>query len=444
MTVSTGTEAPGIGAPDGVGVPVEQTRVALGRPLRVALLYGREEASRRAVAQLALASGAEIVARVRATDPGSFVEAAQALRDAKPDVVVFQGGAKDQRALAELLEALRLGCGAQRPMPRIFSLVDTGVAEALRLRAAPFGFLHFAAASDMVEALRDLRRNGNEDLVLRDALIEDGARALATTSGTTALAVDVTERSTSLVLARPDGRVEAAHLVPLGLGMGADHVVVRASLDNVRRWLPWPIDAPALLERVWSRPRRPGDIATTEASVLLEMALAREAIAQGLRDVADAGLDVAAMRSAPAILITGRVASFPKLGQSLLVLVDGLEPTAVSTVFREPDDGRAERLAMVVSVMPRRPAKIKITRASGRSVARVDPGSFGLVAIGEDVEVAVDGAGIRGHGRSGELGLLIDARGRPLSLPERDSERIPAVTRWHTALQAAVGDRSRA
>jgi hypothetical protein len=74
----------------------------------------------------------------------------------------------------------------------------------------------------------------------------------------------------------------------------------------------------------------------------------------------------------------------------------------------------------------------------------VDPGSFGLVAIGEDVEVAVDGAGIRGHGRSGELGLLIDARGRPLSLPERDGERIPAVTRWHTALQAAVGDRSRA
>ena len=430
MTVSTGT------------APVEQTRVTLGRPLRVALLHGREEASRRAVTQLALASGAEIVARVRATDPRSFVEAAQALRDAKPDVVVIQGGATDQGALAELLEALRLGCGAQRPMPRIFGLVDTGVAEALRLRAAPFEFQHFAAGSKMVETLRDLRRDGNEDLVLRDALIEDAARALATTNGTAALAVDVTERSTSLVLARPDGRVDAAHLVPLGLGMGADHVVVRASLDNVRRWLPWPIDAPALLERVFNRPRRPGDVATTEAAVLLEMALAREAIAQGLRDVADAGLDVAAMRAAPAILITGRVASLPTSGQSLLVLVDGLEPNAVSTVFREPDEGAAERIAMVVSVTLRKPAKIRIVRASGRSVARVDPGSFGLVTIGEDVEVAINGAGVRGHGRSGELGLLIDARGRPLSLPERDGERIPAVAGWHTALQAAAADRS--
>jgi hypothetical protein len=436
MTVSTGTEARGVGAPVGVGVPVEQTLATLGQSLRVALVHGREEASRRAVAHLALASGTEVVARVRATDPRSFVEAAQALRDAKPDVVVIQGGPKDQGALAELLEALRLGCAAQRPAPRVFGLVDTGVAQAIREHADPFEFKRFATASEMVEALRDLRRAGNESIVLRDALIEDGARALATTNGTNALAVDVTERSTSLVLARADGRIEAAHPVPLGLGMGSDHVVVRASLDNVRRWLPWPIDAPALLERVFNRPRRPGDLATTEAAVLLEMALAREAIAHALRDAADAGFDVGAMRSAQAILITGRVASLPKSGQSLLVLVDGLEPSAVSTVFREPDEGGAERIGLVVPVMTRRSAKIRIVRASGRSVARVEPGTFGLVPMGEDVDVAVNGAGMRGHGRSGALGLLIDARGRPLSLPERDGERIPTVTRWHAALQA--------
>jgi hypothetical protein len=431
MTVSTGTET-----------SVEQISVGLGRSLRVALLYGRDETSRRAVAQLALAAGGEVVARVRATDPRSFVEAAQALRDAKPDVVVIQGGAKDQDALAEVLEALRLGCGAQQPSPRIFGLVDTGVAHALRLHADPFEFESFATGLELVEALREIRRARNDEIELRDTVIEDGARALAATNGTTALAVDVTEGSTSLVLARPDGRVEAAHFVPLGLGMGADHVVVRASLDNVRRWLPWPIDAPALLERVFNRPRRPGDVATTEAAVLLEMALAREAIAHALRDAADAGLDVAAMRSAPAILVTGRVASLPTSGQSLLVLVDGLEPSAVSTVFREPDEGGAERIGMVVPVMTRKSAKIRIVRASGRSVARVEPGTFGLVPIGEDVDIAVNGAGMRGHGRSGELGLLIDARGRPLLLPERDGERIPAVARWHAALRAIADDGS--
>jgi hypothetical protein len=433
MTVSTGTRAPG------VGVPVEETRVAFANPLRLALVHGREEASRRTVTHLALASGAEVVARIRATDPRSFVEAAQALRDARPDVVLIQGGSKDEAALAELLEALRLGCGAQRPLPHVFALVDTRVADDLARRASPFEFERFAAASEAVEALRDLRRGANDEVVLRDALIEDGARALATTNGTAALAVDVTERSTSLVLARPDGQIQAAHVVPLGLGMGADHVVVRASLDNVRRWLPWPIDTPALLERVFSRKGR-GEGSVTEATLLLEMALAREAIAHALRVAADAGLDVAAMRSAPSILITGEVASLPHGGQSLLVLVDGLEPSAVSTVFREPDEGRAERIGMVVSVVARRPAKIQIVRASGRSVARVDPGTFGLMAMDGDVDVAVRGAGVQGQGRSGALGVLIDARGRPLSLPERDGERIPAVARWHAALQAVAED----
>jgi hypothetical protein len=97
---------------------------------------------------------------------------------------------------------------------------------------------------------------------------------------------------------------------------------------------------------------------------------------------------------------------------------------------------------MVVSVVTRKPAKIRIVRASGRSVARVVPGSFGLAAMGADVEVAVDGGGVRGHGRTGELGVLIDARGRPLSLPERDTERLPAVAQWHTALHAIAEDRS--
>jgi hypothetical protein len=421
----------------GPRTPVEETRVALGRPLRVALLHGREDASERAVTQVALASGAEIVARARAADSRPFVAAAQALREAKPDAVLVQAGPKDEAALAELFEALRLGCGPQRPAPRIFALVEPRLVEELRRRAGPFQFDRYAAASDVVGALRDLRRAGSEE-GLRDALVEEGARALAATTATDALAVDVSDRVTSLVLARLDGRVEAAHLVPLGVGEGADRIVARSGLDNVRRWLPWPIDAPALLERVFNRVRLRAAPPTTEAAVLLEMALAREAIAHALRDAARAGFDVAAMRAAPAILVTGRAASLPRASQSLLVLVDGLEPTGVSTVFREPDDGRAERIAMVVPVNAKRSARIEFVQAAGRTMTKVTPGSFGFVPLGGDVDVAVSGAGVRGHGRSGALGALVDARGRPLSLPERDGERIPAVSRWHAAVQATA------
>jgi hypothetical protein len=426
VTVSAGPDA-----------PVEETRVALRRALRVALLSGRDDGSGREVARVALAAATLVALRAPPTGSRSFVEIAQALREAAPDVVLVHGGAKDEAVLSERLEALRLGCGPQRPAPRIFALTDAALAQALRPRARPFEFERFTDAAALVRALRDLRRGSSGHAVLRDALIEDAARSLATTTSADALAVDVSERSTSLVLARRDGGLESAHLVPLGLGEAADHVVARAGLDRVRRWLPWPIDTHTLLERVFNRARWSGAQPATEAALLLEMALAREAIAHALRDADDAGLDVVTMRAAPSILITGRAASFPRSSQSLLVLVDGLEPTAVSTVFREPDEGRAERIAMVVSLTPQRSAKLRFTRAAGHSETKVTPGAFALLPMSGDITAS--GAGVRGHGHAGSLGVLIDARGRPLSLPERDGERIPAVSQWHAALSAIAG-----
>jgi len=119
-------------------------------------------------------------------------------------------------------------------VPRVLALIGGGVADVLGRRARPLGCARVAAASEMIEALRDLRRAGDEEIVLRDALIEDGARALALTNRTAALAIDVTERSTSLVLARPDGRVEAAHLVEVG-EVGADQRTHAAGNIRERR-----------------------------------------------------------------------------------------------------------------------------------------------------------------------------------------------------------------
>lgn len=425
MTVSAGPEA-----------PVEEARVGLGKPLRVVALCGRDGASRRAVVGVALAAAAELGGVIATDDPRSFVEIAQSLRDASPDAILIRGEGRQTAALAELLEAVRLGCGARRPAPRILALGDARVSASLRPAAERFTLETFAEPASAVRALREERRASSPDLTLRDELIEDAARSLAASTDADALAVDVSERSTSLAFARPDGWLEAAHLVPLGLGEAADRVIARAGLDRVRRWLPWPIDAPALLERVFNRARWPGALPATEAALLLEMALAREAVAHALGDAAAVGLDVTAMRAAPSILITGRAALFPRAAQSLLVLVDGLEPTAVSTVFREPDEGGAERIAMIVAVSPGRSTTLSFVRAAGRSEERVIRGSFSLVPMTGDVDVSARGADVRGHGHAGALGVLIDARGRPLSLPERDGERIPVLARWLNSVRA--------
>jgi hypothetical protein len=54
------------------------------------------------------------------------------------------------------------------------------------------------------------------------------------------------------------------------------------------------------------------------------------------------------------------------------------------------------------------------------------------------VDVAVTGTPLKARGTAGELGIIVDARGRPLVLPPRDAERIPTVVRWFAALDLAV------
>ena len=425
MTVSTETSSP------------VEIGVALETPLRLVLAFGHRDSSRRAVARIALASCAEVRGVVPADDARSFVELAQNLRDAEPNaVLVCAADSKDIGSLNVMLEALRLGCAAQRPPPRVLALGPEGIVGRLRPAAGPFALERFGDEAAAVAALRALRRGGDERLTLRDELIEDAARSLAASTAGDSVVVDVSERSTSCVLARAGGELHAAHVAPLGLGEAADRVVLHAGVDRVRRWLPWPIDAPALLDRVFNRARWPGALPATELALGIEMALAREAIAHVLRDAAYAGLDVAAMRAAPTALVTGRAASFPRRAQTLLVFVDGLEPTAVTALLREPDDARAERVALVASLGAGRPVTLRLGHATGRDDRRVEPGSFTLAPLSGEVEVSAGSGELRGRGHAGALGLLVDARGRPLPLPPRDAERIPAVAGWHAQIGA--------
>ena len=414
----------------GTSTPVERTRVALEKPTRVLLVVSRDPAERRTLTRVALAAGVGIADTIATDDTRSFVEIAQAIRDASPDAVVVRGGARDAPELAVVMEALRLACASRRPPPVVLAFADPRVVSALTAVSRPFDFASFSEFAATVQALRRLRR---ADATSREEMIEDGARALAKARAGGALAVDVSESSTSLVMARANGAIDAAHFAALGLGTG-DQLVARAGLDRVRRWLPWPLDAPALLERVFSRVGYPLPLLASNEAIQLEMALAREAIAHALADAETAGFDVAAMRRARSILVTGRAASFRRRTDSLTVLVDGLEPNGVSTVFREPDDGGAERLALVVAFEPKRRVKIRFTHAEGRSEYRVDPGALLLVPLNGPVAVSGRGA-VRGHGEAGIAGVLIDARPRPLTLPERDAERLPLVGTWNAALR---------
>jgi hypothetical protein len=432
-------------------------RVIPGDVVRVAALLGRDAHLANAMAFGALAGGASLVGLVGTRDGRTFVERAERLRDAHPDlIVVLAPDRGDVDGLVELAEALRFGCSQQRPLPHILVSAHERVRQRIAA-AVPANTIEalpdirtLAGREALVARLRALRRRAQEDVVLRDEALEAAARALSASATADVVLLDVTGGSTSIVYARPDGAVVGIH-ERLGVGAAADRVVARAGLDRVRRWIPRAIEAPALLERVFNRARWPDAIPASVLALTLEMALAREAIAHALTDAERAGVALEAAWAAPVLVLTGRLAELPRASQSLLVAIDAFGPTGPTLVSRASGDtlvaagalaarGRVatmaapDPIAIVAEMWPRRSAVVRVKDANGVMEERVTRGSFLRVPTKGAVEIVMPGASIRPAAANLELGVVIDARGRPLSLPPRDAERIPTLARWYGAL----------
>ena len=157
--------------------------------------------------------------------------------------------------------------------------------------------------------------------------------------------------------------------------------------------------------------------------------------------------------------MTGRAADLPRPAQSLLVAIDAVQPTALCSVLRDRADAlvaiggivaggapagasegaigaQHEPLALVAPF--ERAAVLRIVSDGLRSDETVESGAFRALPLRGTVELVAKGTALRGRGVVGPLGLVIDARGRPLLLPARDAERIPTVAAWFASV-GAVG-----
>ena len=438
------TSATGILAP----VEVDQSRITIGTPVRLALLAG-DDAELAAARWVALASCADVVLSVRASDGRSLLERAAALRDARADAVLIAAGSGGD----DLAEAVRLAYAeAARPLV----LVSAGDRARERQAAALAGFDPQAMApatsaygrDALVARLRALRRPSG-DAYLRDESVEAAARALAVTTTRSVVLVDVESEVTTLAYSAADGTAFAAS-AHVGVGANADRVVARAGLDRVRRWIPRAIDGPALLDRVFNRARWPQAVPGTPLALALEMAIAREAIGHVMAQLESTGVDLAPLRAATTIVCSGAPARWPRPQQCVMTVLDALAPTAVHAVVRDEGDAlvragaRASRgnadvaaavrpVAIIAAMSPRRSFKVTVADATGPVEARVSRGALVLVPTRGAVELRVNGT-IEATASELELGVIIDARGRPLVLPARDAERLPALARWTTAL----------
>jgi hypothetical protein len=302
-------------------------------------------------------------------------------------------------------------------------------------------------------------------------------RFLAQRYAMNVLAVNVGAMGSAAIGASSHGNLFTTQAPLLGVRQGAGATLRRAGAANVARWLPESSNEAALREAALLRMTQPRMLPTTRAELALDHALAREALRLVMEQGALSG-GIGDLPRLDVLIGTGSLlAACPTLGEAALLLLDAVQPRGVTSLVLDTAqlaaplgaaslldpmaaadavdlDALLVQLGTCISTVgtppPGEPAvRVVLEYADGHQhVAEVLPGTIETLplAVGQHARLmlypapGVDiglGPGERAHAgnpvEGGRLGLIVDARGRPLALPEDPQQRLARLRQWRAA-----------
>ena len=291
-------------------------------------------------------------------------------------------------------------------------------------------------------------------------------------------AIDVGSSTSTLMMAGERGEFIPLVNPGVGVGVGAGNIFQQVGPARIARWLPFNVNEEELRQFVLHYTQHPQTIPRNHRELAIMHAFAREAI---ILTQEAAMQDNAAPFDADLILATGGVLSLaPKYGQAALMLLDALQPRGVTSLVLDrtmlisqlgavatvapiaavqvnENDAVMHRLGTCVvpfgNLPPGQTAiRVGIEYSNGRQVtAEVMAGSIEIIPLklneqalltlypSPTVDVGL-GPGERARAAEeidgGLVGLIIDARGRPLSLPTGEAERQARLLQWMQVMGA--------
>jgi len=281
----------------------------------------------------------------------------------------------------------------------------------------------------------------------------------------------------------------------LGLSYSVCNVLAEAGAAGIRRWIPASIAENDLRNRLRNKMIRPTTIPQTVDDLLIEQAVAREALrlalahhgalASGLKGVQQArtmadvftqtagGGTLVDMMSLGLIIGSGGILSHaPRRAQAAMMMIDAFEPQgvtrlAVDSIFMMPQLGvlasvmpdaamevfRRDCLiplgAVIAPVGKARDGEVLLEWEIGEERGELRGGELARIALAAEHSVNAslqprrgldvgDGNGRRWTGRitGGAVGVILDGRGRPLQLPADDQTRVTRLADWLRAAGA--------
>jgi hypothetical protein len=301
------------------------------------------------------------------------------------------------------------------------------------------------------------------------------------------LGVDLGASQTT-VAAAFDGDLRLSVYSDLGLGDALPGLLNHSSLDKVTRWLPFEMPESDIHDYLANKALHPGTIPIEPVELHLEYALARQALRTAVGLARQSWPAVRGQRNPeampplePILASGGALARCPRPGYTVIVLLDALQPSGVSTLVLDPyslmpamgaaagvlpmaavqvlESGSFVSLATVVSPAGHgrfgRPVlRLRLDREGGGEpvegevrlgqvvVVPLGPGQHGRLTLRPErgFDVGFGGPGRAGVVRvaGGAVGLVVDARGRPLRLPVDAVRRVELIQKWMWDLGAQL------
>ncbi len=322
-------------------------------------------------------------------------------------------------------------------------------------------------------------------------------RTIAERQGIDAVGVDIGGATTD-VFSVFDGTFNRTVSANLGMSYSISNVCAEATMPSVLRWVHFEMDERELRNRVKNKMIRPTTIPQSIEALVFEQAVAREALrlayeqhkefattlrgVQQQRTVGDtfdqqsSGQTIVDNMKLDLLVASGGVLSHaPRMNQTALLLIDAFQPEGFTTlakdsIFMMPHLGVLAQVhpGAAMEVFDRDCLIYLGTCVAAKGLGKPGRGCFSYEIRGETLDTSGDldfgdlallplGLGETatvtvvpakgfdlGNGpgrrvvrevRGGTVGLILDARGRPLELPEDRTECRRTIESWIGAIE---------
>jgi MutL protein len=505
--------------PSGVGVDACVATASVGPPLKVVAIGLLEDVSAESAKNLASTTYARVVETMSLNDRRDTVERLDSILEANPDLIVVAGGMEGgaTKSVINLLEAVGLSCYLmpkdQRPEvlyagnSALVKEVQESIGNLVNLHVAPNVRPSYESEQltpsqpALAQIFRQVRSRQIRGIIEVDSWTGNHLMPAATAFGRTiryiskeyakthkgVMGIDVGASATTVASAF-EGDLRLSIHPGLGLGENLPEILDMCPLGDITRWVTVDVPDSYIRDYIYHKSLYPSSLPITQEELAIEQAIACQAMHLAVKQASKAyPSNVPATLPSllpwfePIIASGSVLTKAPNRSQALMMLVNGLQPTGVTTIALDRNNLAASlgatasvtpmltiqsldatnfvNLCTIISTVGTAPLgtpilRVKMTNDSGaESEQEVRHGSLAVfkLPMGQSGTLHLTplhkfDVGMGGFGRGGTvkviggtLGVLIDARGRPLRMSAEPSRRRDTLNKWLAATSAVQG-----